>query len=399
MKWKELSKYLGMFIFAVAVIAVYKTFDNIDRIFGWFGYLISLLKPFIIGFVIAYVLVVPCRFIERILVKRSSGFLVKHRRAIAVAAIYILFLLGIVLALVAIIPALISNLVEFYNNLPSLIEDFVDWFNSLNLDISIGEGTLQQLFDNEFFSVQKIMTYMNFDNMNKYAQGVISAGSGLFSIFMGIIISVYTLIDRANLKQTLNRLFKLIFRDKSREFVLKYLSRINEYANKYIYCMLVDALIVFIASFIILSVEGVEYAPLLALMTGLFNLIPYFGAITATVLTCIITVFTGSLTQAIIALVSLIVLQQLDANFIQPKLYSGSLQVKPFWVIMGILLGGGLFGFVGFFLAVPITALCRSIFIDIINYKESKAAVAAPKAETEEEKIFKRQPKPPTDEE
>ncbi len=405
MKWKELSKYLGMFIFAVAVIAVYKTFDNIDKIFGWFGYLISLLKPFIIGFVIAYVLVVPCRFIERMLLKRSSGFLAKHRRAIAVAAIYILFLLGIVLALVAIIPALISSLVEFYNNLPSLIEDFVNWFNSLKLDVSIGEDTLRQLFDNEFFSVQKIMTYMNFDNMNRYAQGVISAGSGLFSVFMGIIISVYTLLDRANLKQTLNRLFRLIFRDKSRGFVLKYMSRINEYANKYIYCMLVDALIIFIVSFIILSVEGVKYAPLLALMTGLFNLIPYFGAITATVLTCIITVFTGSLTQAVIALVSLIVLQQLDANFIQPKLYSGSLQVKPFWVIMGILLGGGLFGFVGFFLAVPITALCRSIFIDIVNYQESKAAVAAPQAETaaeaeaDESKIFKRKPKPPANEE
>ena len=68
----------------------------------------------------------------------------------------------------------------------------------------------------------------------------------------------------------------------------------------------------------------------------------------------------------------MIVLQQLDSNLIQPKLFSGSLQVKPFWVIFGILLGGGLFGIIGIFLAVPITAFFRSILIDIMDYREAK---------------------------
>ena len=136
--------------------------------------------------------------------------------------------------------------------------------------------------------------------------------------------------------------------------------------------MLVDAIIICVAAFIILSVEGVQYAPLLAIMLGAFNLIPYFGAIAATVIVGIITAFTGSFTLAIIAVVSMIVLQQLDSNLIQPKLFSGSLQVKPFWVIFGILLGGGLFGIIGIFLAVPITAFFRSILIDIMDYREAK---------------------------
>lgn len=152
--------------------------------------------------------------------------------------------------------------------------------------------------------------------------------------------------------------------------------------------MLVDAIIIFIASFIILSVEGVKYAPLLALMLGAFNLIPYFGAITATVLTGVITVFTGSLTLAIVAVVSMIILQQLDSNLIQPKLLSGSLQIKPFWVIFGILLGGGLFGVVGIFLAVPITALCRSILIDIMDYQDTKEMTQA--VSSVDEKVFDR---------
>ena len=157
------------------------------------------------------------------------------------------------------------------------------------------------------------MTYLNFDNVNKYARGVISAGSGLFNIFMGIVISIYILIDRASLRNTAEVLFEMTVKEKSRVVITKYLSRINEFAHKYIYCMLVDAIIIFVASFIILSVEGVTYAPLFAMMLGLFNLIPYFGAITATVLTSLITMFTGSITQAVVALISMIVLQQLDA--------------------------------------------------------------------------------------
>ncbi len=382
---KELSKYIGLFIFAVAVIAVYKTFDNIGHILDYFAYILKVLSPFFIGFVIAYILLQPCRFIEKLLAKSNHPFLVKHRRALAAAAIYVIFFAAIILALVAIVPAIISSLTDFYNQLPSLINDFVHWFNSLNLGITLGDDTIQKIFENEYFSVQKLITYFNFDNVNKYAQGVITVGSNVFKSFMGIIISVYVLIDRTNLKTSAIRLSRSLINPKARSFLARYVRMINDFANKYIYCMLVDAIIIFIASFIILSIEGVKYAPLLALMTGLFNLIPYFGAITATIIAGVITVFTGSLTLAIIAVVSMIVLQQLDANFIQPRLLSGSLQIKPFWVIFGALLGSGLFGILGFFLAIPFMALFRNMIIDFMEYRENKTNSIDDEAEVKHE--------------
>ncbi len=383
MKWKDLSKYLSLFIFAVAVIAVYKTFDNIGVIFAWFDNILHLLRPFIIGFAISYVLVSPCRFIEKLLLRQKNNWLKERRRAVSVIVIYALFLIIIVLVLVTIIPAIVSNLVDFYNNLPALIGDFVNWFNSLNLGITLGENTLSQLFENEYFSVQQLLKFLDLANMNRYAQGVMSVGSGVVHVFMGLIVSIYILLDRANLKSGLARLSRVVFKDKTRGFLVKYLRRINEFANKYIYCMLVDAIIIFVAGFIVLSIEGVKYAPLLALMLGVFNLIPYFGAIIATATIGIITVFTGSLTLAVVAVISMIVLQQLDANFIQPKLFAGSLQVKPFWVIFAVLLGGGLFGTIGIFLAVPIAALGRSILIDFMEYREEKAGIPSPPRDEE----------------
>lgn len=371
-KIKEFSKYIGLFIFAVLVIAVYKTFDNISYILSYIGSLFKVLSPFLIGFVIAYVLLRPCQKIENVMLKSPYGFLRNHRRAIAVATIYIIFFAIIVLLLVLILPAIITSLTDFYNQLPNLIDEFAAWFNSLNLGFTLSDDTLAKIFENDHFSVQKLITYFSYDNVNKYARGVKNVGSSLFKSFMGVIISIYILIDRQSLKNSVKRLSKSLINPKARTFLARYLNMTNEFANKYIYCMLLDAVIIFIASFIILSLEGVKYAPLLGFICGLLNLIPYFGAFISTALTGVITMFTGSFTLAVVSVVSLIVLQQLDSNFIQPRLLSGSLQIKPFWVIFGALLGNGLFGVFGMFLAIPLMALVRNMILDFLEYRENK---------------------------
>ena len=116
----------------------------------------------------------------------------------------------------------------------------------------------------------------------------------------------------------------------------------------------------------------VKYAPLLALMLGSFNLIPYFGAITATVLSALITVFTKSFASGVAVAVVLTILQQVDANIIQPRLLSDSLNIKPVCVIFAIILGGGLFGVIGIIFAVPSFALIKIICTDIAELTENR---------------------------
>lgn len=368
---KELKKYIGLFILAVAVIAVYKTFDNFSIIISWTGQLLHLLTPFVIGFCIAYVLFIPCRKLEKLLQKTNIKFFIKSRRGIAVAAIYLLFLAAVSLILTAIIPALVRSISDFIEQFPSIVGSAVEWLESLDI-INPEDLSLQKILNNNLFSLQKLIESINFNNMNKYARGVMSFGTGLFNVFLGVVISIYILLDRRSLKENFNKITKLFISDKKRAFFGRYLKTINEFIQKYISCQLMDAGIVFLISFIILSIVRVKYAPLLALLIGSFNLIPYFGAVTATAFAAILTCFTGSFTQGIIVAVSQIALQQLDANFIQPKLLAGSLQLKPFWVIFGIMLGGGLFGILGIFLAVPIVALLRIIVLDILGMKERK---------------------------
>ena len=141
----------------------------------------------------------------------------------------------------------------------------------------------------------------------------------------------------------------------------------------------------FFLCLIVLSIMRAPYAGVIALMVGSFNLIPYFGAIIAVFISALITLVTSGFMNAVILVAVLIVLQQLDANIIQPRLVANSLSIKPLYVILGVILGGGLFGIIGMFLGVPMVALGKNIIDDIITKKtgrlktkEKPAAVKSP---------------------
>lgn len=371
MHLKDLRKYFGIFIMVVLLIAVYKTFDNLNYFFGWIRKILSLLTPVFIGFFIAYILFTPCKKLENLCIKTNMDFFIKYRRGISVATIYLLFIIIVALVLLAVIPALTKSISDFMEQLPSLLYGAVTWFNSLGI-YELNYSSVQGLLNNNIFSIEKILNSFNFDTVNKYAKSVMSIGTTFFNGFMGIIISVYILLDRKDLKTICRRISSLYVPKKTSDIIVKYLNKVHQFINLYISCQLLDALILFVLSFISLAIMKVEYTPLLALLVGSFNLIPYFGAITATIIAALITLVTKGFYSALAVLIILIILQQIDANFLQPKIVSGSLNVKPFWVIVGILLGGGLFGIIGIFLAVPIIALIRIIVLDILDVKEKQ---------------------------
>jgi len=116
---------------------------------------------------------------------------------------------------------------------------------------------------------------------------------------------------------------------------------------------------------------GVKYAVLLGFMIGLFNLIPYFGAIIAVIVAVIVTIFTGGIGKAIIMAIVVIVLQQIDANVINPKIVGNSLKMSPLLVIFAVTVGGAYFGVIGMFLSVPIMAVVKLLVTEFIEYRNT----------------------------
>ena len=128
--------------------------------------------------------------------------------------------------------------------------------------------------------------------------------------------------------------------------------------------------IIVIATSIAMSIIGVKYAVLLGFLIGLFNIIPYFGAIIAVAITVLITIFTGGINQAILVAIILIILQQIDSNIINPKIIGEGLKVSPILIIFAVTVGGHYFDVLGMFLAVPVVAIIKILINDYIEIKK-----------------------------
>ncbi|MEE0944362.1 MAG: AI-2E family transporter [Clostridia bacterium] len=371
MKQKYSTWFLA-FLFVSGVIIVYKTVDNFNFIFDYIGKIISALSPFITGFIIAYLLNTPIKKFQTLINKSKSGFLKNHSKGISITAIYLLLLIAVTIILRLIVPAISKNVYDLYLNIPKYLSDILQKISELQkrFDINILH------FDKESATtaIQSFIKNFDFSEVGKYAQGVISLTSGVITTFIAIIISVYMLADKQLIAASIKRLLKLFLpRDKVEKFT-EYAARTNDIFSKYIFSIIMDGLIIGILSTILLSLLKVKYSIVLGLIMGVFSLIPYFGAIIAVALCIIITLLTGGLLQAIWVAVALIVLQQIDGNFIGPKIMGNMLEARPLLIIFAVTLGGGLFGIWGMLLSVPVVMVIKMLLQDLIATKESEKA-------------------------
>ena len=123
---------------------------------------------------------------------------------------------------------------------------------------------------------------------------------------------------------------------------------------------------------IAMSILKVKYAALLGFLIGLFNLIPFFGAIVAVAIAIFITMCTSGILKAVWLAIVIIVLQQIDANIINPKIIGDKLKISPILVIGSVSIAGAYFGVLGMFLAVPVIAILKLILEDYLDYKQEK---------------------------
>ena len=184
------------------------------------------------------------------------------------------------------------------------------------------------------------------------------------------------LAGRKNIKRAFLRFCRAYMPKKHMSRITSYTKMIADFIKRYIGCQVLDSCIVFTLCLIVLSIMRIEYASVIALMIGAFNLIPYFGAIVAVFISALITLVTSGFMNAIVLVVVLIIVQQLDANLIQPRLVASSLAIKPLLVIFGVIIGGGLFGVLGMFIGVPTVALISNIVTDLVDKRNAAKSPA-----------------------
>lgn len=364
--WKKRTSWL---LIAIIVVVIYKMLDNFSSVQEWFGKLFLILKPFLIGLLISYILFIPCRKIESIYKKAKLKFISKKARGLSVITTYILFVLVIVIIINCVFPVLKNSIVELVSNVPSYYESLVNQYKELPEDSILKSEIIQDKMAELTNIDMKQFLNINNEKIIEYVKNIIDIFSGIFDVFVSIIVSVYILLQRSEIVGFLRKFARAIFKKDTYEVVDKYFTKGNEVFFTFVSSQLLDAVIVGILTTIAMLILKVKYAPLIGFTIGLFNMIPYIGAIVAVGIGIFITFITGGLGKALAMAIVVIILQQIDANIINPKIIGSSLEISPLLVIFSITVGGAYFGILGMFLAVPIAVVIKTILLDWIDSK------------------------------
>ncbi len=371
-RFEEYGKWIMALMFAIIVIAVYKTFDNFSKIAEIAKTALDALSPLIIGFVIAYIFNMPCRKIEFKLTKSKFSFLRRRSKGISILFVYLLAVFLFFIGMRLILPALYKNILDLYYNIPKYFEEAVSTITEWQ---EKNDSKLIQLDKvTATNALSSVLSNIDISQFSKYAQGVIKLTSGVLSFVIGVVASIYMLIEKERIINLCKRFCKLVFKEKNAKKIIETLGKINQIFSKYIFCLLLDAALMAVATTIALSLLGVKYAIILGATIGICNLIPYFGAIISGVSAVVITLITGGPTQAIWTGVVLLVLQQIDGNFIGPNIMGEVLDISPLWIMFAVTLGGGLFGIGGMVVSVPIFMGVRMIVTEIVRNLEARKA-------------------------
>ena len=365
---KELKKWMYWFTFAVCVIVIYKLLDKLGDVTTWIQTLISVLMPFIMAVLLAYLFYLPCRKVEG-LFKKSKLKLIKRRaRWLSILTIYLIALIILVVIIKFIVPTVYESLSDLISALPGYYDAMIKTLETLPEDSVLNKIDLKSIINN--LGEIDLTEYLNFERITEYAKGIIGFATTIFDIFVTLVVSIYILAERSQIVSFAKRLCGALFNNNVYKNISKYFRESNEIFFRFISSQILDGIVVGILTSIAMSILGVRYAILLGFMIGLFNLIPYLGAIIAVTLAIIITIFTGGITQAIWMAIVVIVLQQIDANIINPKIIGSSLEISPILIVFSVTVIGSYFGIIGMFLAVPIIAIIKLLINDYIIYKE-----------------------------
>lgn len=358
-EYKKIPYFKLIPVILISVI-LFKLVDNIGSVTFFLKKLLSLMSYFIWGFAIAYVLNPLMVYLE----KKTP-----LKRPWSIAVIYSIFIGTTSLIIILLTPRIIRNLMDLFNNMPRVITSSEHWLDQyiLNSDFLNTYG-FQNYLENNISSIMEYASSFFNLALNVLITNLINLSSLLLKFISGVVISIYLLNDKEHFIHNIKRFTYAVFSAHWAEHVIGFGSKLNVIFKKFVVGKLIDSIIVGTLCFIIMYIINIPNASVISIIIGITNMIPYFGNIIGMIPACLITFF-YSPSKALQAAAVILFLQQLDGWFISPKILGDKIGLSPLWVILGIALGGGLFGITGMFLGVPAAAVIKTAIEEFTDKK------------------------------
>ena len=360
-------KYIIPIIVAFICILILNNYSNICKfIVNNINIIKYTLVPFFIGFAIAYILNQPMKYLE-------NKF--KIKRWLSLTLVYGIVIVIIIFAWLFIVPIIKSNLNDIYSYMPKgfkQIENFINnIFSHFKFNTANKDAKLQI---NNF--ITKTLIPFSTTAANFLSNLVINLMSTIvsytFNIFLGIFISMYLLLSKEKYLKVINILGEKIFK--------VHYSKVKEFANildknigAYIIAKAIDSTIYATICTIALYLVKAKYALLLGIIIGITNMVPFFGPMIGIIISVITNLF-FSFDKALVVLVIMIIIQQIESTFLDPYFVGKQVGVPPIFSILAVTVASNYFGIIGILLSIPITSVIliyfrRFIYKDISKYK------------------------------
>lgn len=359
--------YVALIIFALV---------NFDKILSALGYAINIFLPFIIGLGLAFVLNILIKFIEtRIFGKIKGGKVWKKvKRPLSITISLVLVALTIFFIMYLLIPQLKNSVSLFTDTLPNYKEDVVEVLERFDLE----EKTITKV-ESYLDDFTKVITDYIKDNSKDVISATTEVATSIIGVIskavIAIVFAIYVIAQKENLKRQISKLMNAYLKPKTIDKITSTASMADKIFSNFVTGQCLEALIFGFMCFIGMLILRLPYASTISVVIGFTALIPIFGAYIGTIVSAIL-IFMVSPIKALIFIIFIIVIQQIEGNLIYPKVVGKSIGLPGIWVLLSVTVGASVGGILGMLIATPLFSLLYAIITRTVNDRINNRKVA-----------------------
>ena len=358
---KKPETMLDWFCVVAACIAFYLLLNNLNYFVGGIGKFINILSPFAGGVVIAYILDPVVKLFYHKLFKEKKGI-----RWLAILLAYLAAILLIVLLAWLVIPQIVNSIVMLFTNFPSYIQGIQDVLTMIQDRFGVDLSQATKMLDDSEAMVKEVYSLAS-SAMPQIVASLGSVASNFVSTFTSLAASIYMLADKKHLLHQLRTLAHAFLPEKVAENTLRICHYANVNFTSFFIGKIIDSAIIGVITFVAMTILRLDFAVLISVFIGITNIIPVFGPFIGAIPSIFILLLVNPI-QAAIFCVLILIIQQLDGNFIGPKILGSSIGISALWILFSIVVGGDLFGIVGMVVGVPVFATLYGLAQEFVHY-------------------------------
>lgn len=380
-----MKKYVAWGVTALltvcAILVVYDTFFSAGTLILFAKRLLEITMPILYGVFIAFLLAPLINKLEEYFLApifhrylKTEKFKNKGIRALSVTIAMVITGLCVYLFFHILIPQLAESAKVLVSNAEGYYNTVYIWITHLLENNPELEHWVLDLLDDYFGDLKSWVTQV----MPQAQQILTVVTDGIWSVItfamdliVGVIVSIYLLCTKEKFLASTRRSVCALFKEDSTNLILKCAERINFIFGGFVRGKLLDSLIIGIICYVGTSILNMPYAPLVSLVVGVTNVIPFFGPFLGAI-PCALLILIVSPLKCLYFIIFVFALQQFDGNILGPKILGDSTGISSFWVIVAILVGGGFFGVAGMFFGVPVFACCYAAFQSYVEFRLKK---------------------------